>query len=251
MAAGNKKGTIYPHFSIERNKKPNRFFAVPLFGFLIKIIILIPVFIEGFFLSIYSFILWIINAFVILFTGNYWDTAYDFFIGMMNFTTKISAFIYGLTDTYPGFNLTSNGLFRIKIEKPKNPNRLFAIPLFGFLARFILLIPYYIFARVMQNGTGIAMVVSWAPVLFQGRFPESTHEFESDTIRVQQSIYCYMTGLSDRYPSFSISMNHKVIKIILLIVGAIMLLFSNSHYFGQNSNNRVNNDYQGNYNSNY
>jgi|SRR5579885_2424248 len=226
MAAQTTHHSIYPQFAIAHNKTPNRFYAVPILGFVVKIIMLIPVFIESLFLYIAFFVLWIINSFVILFTGNYWDTAYDFFLGLMRFTSKISAFIYGLSDTYPGFTLSENGMFTLTIDKPKHPNRLFAIPLIGLLIRTILLIPYYLFIRVMENGSWIAMIISWAPVLFSGKFPQSTYEFEQDTIRVGLSSACYITGLSDKYPSFSISMNHQTIKILLLIAGTLLLVWS-------------------------
>lgn len=222
---------VYPELKIEKNKTPSRFYAIPLLGFFIKMIILIPVFIEGLFIGIIFFILWIINSFVILFSGQYWKTAYDFFLGALRFYTKISVFVYGLTDTYPGFDLSASGLFVLDIEKPKKPNRLFAIPLLGVIARFILLIPYHIFSHVLQNGSWAGMLAGWYPILFYGKFPESLYEFEHDAIRVGLGGLCYMAGLSDEYPSFRISMNHQTIKILLIIAGTILTINSGKNYF--------------------
>src|SRR3989344_1395908 len=63
---------LYPVININRNEKPNRFYAFPLIGFLTKIIILIPVFIWMAILGIVQGILLIINSFIVLFTGKYW-----------------------------------------------------------------------------------------------------------------------------------------------------------------------------------
>ena len=235
-----KEKNYYPDLIIHKNVNPNRFFAIPLVGFLVKIVLLIPVGIEAIILGIIFFFLWVINSFVILFTGKYWGIAYDFFLGLMQFWVKIYLYIFGLIDTYPGFGLSSDKLFELHMPKPEHPNRMFAIPLFGFIARIILLIPYFIFSQVMRNGSWVAMIISWFPVLVYGKFPETTYEFESDTMRVSLAAFCYITGLSDTYPSFSISMNHQTLKILLIIAGALLTVnnFKGQFYRPQQ---RVNN----------
>lgn len=250
----NASKNIYPTLTIHKNTNPSKFYAIPLVGFLVKMVLLIPIFIEALILGLIFFFVWIINSFVILFTGKYWNTAYDFFLGLMQFSTKLYLYIYGLIDKYPGFSLSSDKFFELQIAKPANPNRLFAIPLFGLLARGIMLIPYHIFAQVMGNGSWVAMIVSWFPILLYGKFPEATYEFESDTVRVGLSAFSYVTGLKDNYPSFSISMNHQTIKILLIIAGALLTLNNfknyvtrrnesiyryNQYYYNQNLKNRM------------
>jgi hypothetical protein len=249
MATEEKAKRIYPTLLIEPNKKLDRRFAFPFIGIIIKFILLIPVFIEGIFIGIAFIILWILNSFYILFTGKYWKAAYEYFVGMMRFSTKIYAFILGLTDTYPGFTFASNGAFDLKIDYPRHPNRWFAFPILGLAVRFIVLIPFTIFARILQNGSTLAMIGTWFTVTFQNKFPQSLYEFEHDTIRVHLAEMSYMTGLSDTYPSFAISMKHQGVKIFLLIAGTIMLLFTN--WRGQTSHRtspRYRNNYQNQYN---
>jgi hypothetical protein len=244
---------VYPEIKIHKNTTPNRFYAVPLVGFLVKIVILLPVYIEAMVLAFIFLFMWIINSLVILFTGKYWDPAYDFFTGLMQFWTKIYLYMYGLVDKYPGFGLNADNLFELHIAKPEKPNRLFAIPLFGLIARMVMLIPYSIFAQVMGNGSWVAMLISWFPILVYGRFPESTYEFESDTVRVNLASFTYMTGLKDTYPSFTISMNHQTIKILLIIAGALLTLNNWRNYatqkrYNMSDYNRYNNYNQKNYN---
>ncbi len=217
---------LYPIFSVENNKKPNRILNFPIFGIIIKIIMLIPVLIEAFFLGIAAIVLLIINWFVILFTGHYWNTAYNFFVGLIRFYLKIKLFIFGITDTYPGFGLDDKGLFTLKLDKPKNPNRWFAIPLLGIFVRFILLIPYLFFSDIMQRGSGVALFLSWFVILFKGRLPERYYEFERDSLRVSTAATTYIIGLSDLYPSFYISMDHQTTKLLLIIVGTALSVFN-------------------------
>ncbi len=65
--AGSKR--IYPTLTIPRNTLPSRFYAFPIVGGLVKLILLIPAII---FLSVLSFVWQVtvfLNAFVVLFTG--------------------------------------------------------------------------------------------------------------------------------------------------------------------------------------
>ena len=218
-----KKKNFYPTFKIAPNKNPNRFYAFPFFGFLFKLIILFPVFIEAIFLAIISPFILMLTWFVISFTGNYWNFGYTFFLGLFRFSTKIGVFLYGITDKYPGFSLATDGIFTLDIAKPTNPNRWLAVPIVGFVIRLVLLIPYHIFSQVMQNGAGIAMMLSWFTILFQKSFPESFYEFEHDSLRVGIAANAYLVGMSDSYPNFSISMNHQTAKILLIIAGALLV----------------------------
>lgn len=217
---------IYPKFHVENNKNPNRWLNFPLAGILTKFILLIPVFIELLFLNIASLVLLIITWFIVLFSGKYWDTAYTFFVGIIKLETKVILYLYGITDKYPGYTFNAKGFFELTLDKPEKPKRWLAIPFIGIIVRLILLIPYLIFLGVMENGARLAVFLSWFVILFKKRLPESLYEFERDNIRVSIAASAYLIGLSDKYPSFYISMNHQTAKILLLLAGA-SLSFSN------------------------
>jgi hypothetical protein len=219
MAEATKR--MYPEFVVENNKKPNRFLNFPFLGVFVKFILLIPVFIEMLFLGIAFIFILVFSWFYISFTGKYSEAAYKFFLGFARLSTKVNLYFYGITDKYPGFNFDTKGLFTLNIAKPEKPNRWFAIPLIGMFVRFILMLPYLIYADVLQRGAGFAMFLSWFVILFKGRLPEGLYEFERDSLRVYTASNFYMVGLSDTYPSFHISMNHQTTKILLIIVGAI------------------------------
>ncbi|MCL5073089.1 MAG: DUF4389 domain-containing protein [Actinobacteria bacterium] len=228
---------IYPTLTAELIKNPSRFYAFPILGILVKVIIVIPIFIELMFLSIVYFFVSIINSFSVLFTGRYWDLAYQLVLGLMRLNTKIYFFMSGLTNKYPGFNFTINDTFNVEMAKPEKPNRLFAFPILGGIVRVILLIPYLVYTYVIQNAANIGVFVSFVPVLFMGKYPESTYELARDGNRLSLSSSAYMGGLSDSYPSFWISMNHKTAKIILIILGALIAIVN---FFSPRSSQQYN-----------
>lgn len=217
----------YPQLEIARNIKANRFYAFPLLGFLTKIIFLIPVGLWLVLLYLASFILGeLINSFIVLFTGKYWQSAYQINLYAIKMMVKTTFYLQGLTDKYPGFG-NDSGDFKLEIAYPGKPSRFYAIPLLGGLVRIILLIPYIIFQQVIGNGANVGVFFSFAKVLFKGEYPESTYEFARDSVRISQAPIIYLSGLSDKYPSFQIDLkHHQVIKIILIIIGALSL-FSN------------------------
>lgn len=215
---------IYPAFSVDHIKTPNRFWATPILGGIIKIIILIPVFFEISVLMIYIYIISIINSLVVLFTGKYWRYCFSVTTGTLKLATKTGLFFVGLTNKYPGFTFKIEDKITLDFKYPKNPSRFFAIPILGGVARIILLIPYSIYTQAISNGAFFGAIVSSFPVFFKGRYPESTYEMGRDATRLGLSEMMYFAGISDSYPSFSISMNHQTIKILLIIVGALMLI---------------------------
>lgn len=220
-------GNFYPEIIIEKTQNPNRFYAFPIIGFLVKSIFLVPLFMEIFFLTAISVFVNLVSPFIILFTGQYWDFAYKVNIGIFIFGLKLSFYFYGLTDKYPGFSLQSNGLFEFKIDKPVKPSRLLAFPLFGTLIRMILLTPYLIFSYIIQSAAMIGgFYLAWMPVLFLGKYPDSIFELIIDSSRMSSAYMLYLQNISDKYPSFKISMNHKWKKIILICLAILFVIIN-------------------------
>ena len=234
---------IYPKINIPLIQNPSKFYAIPILGFLVKIFAIIPVAIVILFLSLFFIIVTLINSFYVLFTGKYWPFAYNYNLGLIKLNTKVYFYFTGLTDKYPGFDFKINDNYSVEMPMPENPSRFFAIPVIGGLVRAILLIPYAIYAYVLQSAAGIAYFISFVPVLFMGKYLESTYELIRDYNRVNVASSAYMMGLSDKYPSFWISMNHKTAKIILIILGIILMIMNFSSSF-TSSKKQANYNYQ-------
>lgn len=220
---------MYPVINIPCIQNPNRLWAFPIFGFLVKIIILIPVGIWIFILGIAIFVMVVlINPFVVLFTGKYWDSAFPIVAGYLRLNAKLAFFLAGLTDKYPGFSLEIQDNWSVGIDMPKSSNRLYAIPVLGGFIRIILLIPYFIWEGIIGAGAGFGYLISFVTVLFRGKYPETTYELYRDYTRLSLASGMYLMGLTDTYPSFWISKNHLVAKIIIIVLGVILQGFNMS-----------------------
>ncbi|HEX7042445.1 MAG TPA: DUF4389 domain-containing protein [Patescibacteria group bacterium] len=228
---------LYPVIEIERIKKPNRWYAIPLLGFLFKFIIALPVSVELFFLRIMVFAASILNSCNIFFKGRYWKMAYDLNIGTLRLEVNLAFFIFGLTDEYPGFSLTTTKDYTFSLPFNKSPNRFLATPILGFVARIILMIPYIFYRQILFMSALLAVIAGWISVLFKRKYPDTVFEIVRDSIRVDQATSAYFLGMSDSYPSWWISMKHKPLKILLLILATIFTIwrFVPSH----NNNNQI------------
>jgi len=219
----NKK-RFYPELSFKHIQNPNRVLAFPVLGFVFKGIILLPIFIELLVLMVLFFLVVIlINPFIILFSGEYWQFAYELNVGVMKLSLKTYSFFTGLTNQYPWFNLEINDeLFTLVMEKPKTPNKVLNLPILGILFKVIILLPFWLVSKLVGSAASIAYFFSSLPIFFQGRYPKSAYEITGDNIRLNLAGYAYITGLSDTYPSMYVSLNHKKIKVFLLILGFIL-----------------------------
>lgn len=226
---------VYPDVNIAENKEPNKLYAIPFVGLFVKFILLIPVFLLLIGLGIASWILSVINSFYVLFSDRYWETAYEVNLMFMRYNSKMFFYLNGVTDKYPGFAYKEKDESMVRISMPEKPNKFFAIPILGFVARVILLIPFSIFNSVISYASRIGLVVyAWWSVLFKGVYPEAIYELTKDSQRLSLAQMSYYVGLSDNYPSFKISWNHKNLKITLIVAAVILLLLQ----FFNNRNNQ-------------
>lgn len=237
------KARIYPEIDLPRIKNPIRLYAFPVLGGVVKGFMLIPVFVWTTILGIAYFFVTIINSFIVLFTGKYWSVAYELTALIILISTKVAFFWAGLSNIYPGFTGETKD-FKMDIPYPKNPSRFFAFPVIGGIARLVMLIPFLIYAYVIQYAGNLGTYAASFVVLSKGKYPESFYELARDSVRISQATAFYMAGLEDVYPSWWISMNHKTIKIILIVLGTLWVLLN---FQSRSQNNR----YQQQYNNQY
>ena len=193
----------YPGFTIEHIQNPSRLWALPVIGGAIKFIIVFPVALWLVILQFAASILTIINSFVVLFTGKYWEPAYGLAVGSIRLSTKLNCFAVGLADAYPGFSLDAGDYMKLELPMPSQPSRFFAVPLIGGFVRTLLLIPFFIFLYVIGIVVLVVYWIAWVPVLFVGQYPERLFDFMVYALRLQLRLSTYTYGLTDRYPKFS------------------------------------------------
>jgi len=181
----------------------SRLWAIPVFGILVKAILLIPhaiiLYVLGLVVGISHLVIWI----AVLFGGRYPDWGFGLNAGYLRWVTRVTLYIYGITDAYPSFSMEAAG--DISITRPESSSRFFAIPLIGILVKCILLIPHGIILYVLGFVVALCQVVIWIPVLFTGHYPEWAFSLVAGTTLWAMRVYAYGLGLTDRYPPFSFS----------------------------------------------
>ncbi len=83
----------------------NRLWAIPVIGIVIKLIILIPHLILLYVLAIVATVLALITWIPVLFGGHYPSWGYEIIGGYLRWSTRLNAYLFGLTDQYPPFRL--------------------------------------------------------------------------------------------------------------------------------------------------
>jgi Domain of unknown function (DUF4389) len=194
--------TAYPvRMTLTPPEGSSRFWAVPLIGFLVKAIILIPHFIVIYVLGLVVVLAQLVIWIPVLFTGHYPDWAYVLNAGYFRWIMRITLYFYGLSDAYPAFSFDAPG--DMYIERPESSSRFFAILLLGGFVRYILLIPHYIILYALSIAVGACQLVIWAWVLFGGHYPSWAWTLVGGTVTWTTRVNSYFFGLTDRYPPFN------------------------------------------------
>lgn len=89
-------------------------------------------------------------------------------------------------------------------------NRLWGIPLLGFLVRAIILIPHLIVLWLFAIAAGLTLLVSWIPVLLTGRQAGWVTAIVGGYLRWSIRVGTYLVLLTAGYPPFSASAPYSV-----------------------------------------
>jgi hypothetical protein len=114
--------------------------------------------------------------------------------------------IYGSPALGPYANTaTSNYPVSVEFIIPARNSRFLAIPLLGFLVRYLFLIPHYFVLVLLGILVTLSQLFLWIPVLVGGRYPRWGYGFVGGYIRWNTRVQAYHFGLTDAYPPFSLS----------------------------------------------
>lgn len=206
--AGAMGTASYPvNFEADYPSNPGRLYAVPILGYLIRYVLLIPHLIALEILFFIVYILQIVTWIPVLFGGSYPEGLYNFVSGMMRWSSNCAAYMLGLTDKYPPFGFAEQDDFpvRVTFDRPMQSNRFFAIPLIGLWVKEIILIPHFIALAVLGFVNLLVHLVAWIPVLFGGTYPTWAYSISTGTIRWSVRVFAYFLGLTDVYPPFRLA----------------------------------------------
>jgi hypothetical protein len=161
---------------------------------------------HGFLLGIYgiwSAILSFVTFWIVLFTGRFPESMFDFQVGYMAWTQRVGASLSNLIDGYPAFYPRGTSeLSKLEVPRPEKVNQGLVLVrvLFGSI---YVGIPHGFCLYFRLIGTAVLMFLAWWAVLFTGNYPERWHAFNVGTIRWATRIQLYLGFFTDEYPPFS------------------------------------------------
>ena len=190
---------------------------------LVKWLLAIPHFIVLFFLWVAFVVLTIVAFFAILFTGRYPRGIFDFNLGVLRWTWRVSYYSYGAlgTDRYPPFTLGEAPDYpaTLDVAYPERLSRGLVLVKWWLLA-----IPHYILLGIFLGGAGSAADrgqdwdgwhwwygggLIWALVLFaaiallfMARYPRGLFDFVLGLDRWVARVVAYAGLMTDAYPPF-------------------------------------------------
>lgn len=154
-------------------------------------------------LSIWGSIVSFIAFWVILFTGSYPESFFQFQVNLMKWSTRVNLSTYNLLDGYPAFGLNAEDRgFTLDIPYPENLSRGTQLLKLFFGAIYVA-VPHGFMLLFRLIGTSVLLFLAWWVVLFTGSYPESWFKFNVGTLRWAMRVQLYLGYMTDQYPPFS------------------------------------------------
>ncbi len=99
---------------------------------------------------------------------------------------------------------------RVSVAPDEGQNRLWGIPILGIIVRSIMVIPQAIILLVVGFVVWVLTLVSWIPVLLNGRMAGWYYEIAGGYLRLSSRMSLYVALVTGRYPPFGLTGDHSV-----------------------------------------
>ena len=155
------------------------------------------------FVGLWGAILQFVAFWVILFTGRYPESMFEFQQGLLKWNVRLTARLYNVSDGYPAFGVKSSDDYTdLSVPYPEKVSRGLTLVrlLFGI---FYVYLPHYFILFFRAIFVGLLMFLAWWVVLFTAEYPKTFHEWVVGQVRWQMRVNLYMMYMTDTYPAFT------------------------------------------------
>jgi hypothetical protein len=181
---------------------------------LVKWVLVIPHIVILLFLWIAFYVLTVVAFFAILFTERYPRWIFDFNLGVLRWTWRVSFYSYFAlgTDRYPPFSLGEEPGYPATLELDYSARLSRGLVLVKW---WLLVIPQYIVIGVFTGGgvagwgaglIGALVLFAGFSLLFRERYPSGMFEFVMGMDRWIYRVIPYAALMRDEYPPFRLEM---------------------------------------------
>lgn len=144
--------------------------------------------------------LFVATVLMLLFRQRYPRWWFDFNLELNRFTTRVTAYLFLLTDKYP--STVEGQAVHLDLDYPnakKDLNRW--LP----LIKWLLALPHYLVLIVLAIGVVGATIFAWFAILFTGQYPKAVFDYVVGVARWDLRVTAYAFLLTtDQYPPFSL-----------------------------------------------
>jgi len=143
----------------------------------------------------------IANWFATLVGGKSPEGLHNFLATFLRYQTHVYAYVLLIADPFPGFGGQPGYPIDLEIDPPQPQNR------WTVAFRLILAIPAFIVSGILGYLNRALGIFSWVLAVLMGRVPEGLRNFAAFAVRYEQQTAAYALLLTERYPSFNVSVN--------------------------------------------
>ena len=185
--------------TFDEDQPVNRLWGIPILGYLIRYLVLIPNLIVLWFGAIGLGLSLIVSWLLVLVLGR--QPFASFYRWFLTYSARVLAWGFFLAAPLPPF-LGEPADYPVKVSMPIDGsiNRLWGIPWLGIVIRSLTLIPHFIVAAVYVLVAYVFALVLWIPILVNGRAPKFAYTVFGGLIRQQLRIYSWYLLCPVSYP---------------------------------------------------